>query len=110
MAVISQRLTGEVCQFYNSSVPRPTMLGLIVGLALVCGVPSPFSYAQTFRADTLSVEVDARVIDRHHEFVRDLKQSEFVLRDDGKEQVITTFAVIDLPRDPWSGSPSRPTP
>src|SRR5258705_9178200 len=51
----------------------------------------------TFRAGVNYVELPVRATDRQGNFVRDLKQSDFQVFEDGQQQDITTFSFVDLP-------------
>lgn len=51
----------------------------------------------TFKTEVEYVEVDALVSDQNGRFVRDLKQNEFQVYEDGKLQTITGFTLIDIP-------------
>src|SRR5579859_3129235 len=77
---------------------------VLVGGLMVTALQTSRATSQSpvFKADVPSVEVDARVTDKHHQFVRDLQRADFVLLDDGRPQTITTFALVDIPREQWS--------
>ena len=51
----------------------------------------------TFRAEVNYVEVDAIVRDAQGKFVRDLRQDEFQVLEDGVPQAVTAFSLIDIP-------------
>jgi VWFA-related protein len=75
-------------------------LGIVLGLA---GSPSAGQGAApqtpTFRVNVEYVEVDAVVTDRDGRFVRDLKQEDFEIFEDGKPQPISAFSIVDIPVD-----------
>jgi VWFA-related protein len=58
----------------------------------------------TFRADANFVEVDAVVTDERGNPVKDLTQADFEVYEDGKRQVPSVFALVDLPLPPPSAS------
>ncbi len=79
-----------------------------------CGIAAmaarrPMSAVQspTFRADVLSVEIDARVTDKQHQFVRDLTRGDFQVFDDGRPQTISAFAIIEIPHTPAVSRPAN---
>jgi VWFA-related protein len=51
----------------------------------------------TFRSEVNYVEVDAVVKDAQGNFVRDLRQDEFQVLEDGVPQAVTAFSLIDIP-------------
>lgn len=51
----------------------------------------------TFRAEVDYVEVDARVLDARGRFVDDLRAEEFEVLEDGRPQVVTVFALVNIP-------------
>ncbi len=51
----------------------------------------------TFRAESNYVEVDAIVTDAHCDIVRGLTAADFVVKENGKRQSVTSFDVVDLP-------------
>jgi VWFA-related protein len=63
--------------------------------------PQPRSDAQlppiTFRAEINYVDVDAVVVDKQGNFVRDLRKDDFQILEDGKPQNVTAFALVDIP-------------
>ena len=60
-------------------------------------VTSPAPQTPTFKVSVEYVEVDAVVTDRNGNFVRDLKQEDFQLFEDGKPQTVSTFSLVDIP-------------
>ena len=75
----------------------------------------PATQAQpTFRAGINYVELPVRVTDRQGSFVRDLKQSDFKVFEDGWEQNIVSFSFVDVPPpdprkpllEPQAGTPA----
>jgi VWFA-related protein len=58
----------------------------------------------TFRADANFVEIDAVVTDERGNPVKDLSQSDFEIFEDGKRQVPSVFALVDLPLTRPAGS------
>lgn len=51
----------------------------------------------TFRVEVNYVEVDAIVTDQQGNFVRDLKQGDFQVLEDGKPQKVSIFSLVDIP-------------
>ena len=51
----------------------------------------------TFRTGVNLVELPVRITDRQSNFVRDLKQSDFEVYEDGVRQEIASFRLVDLP-------------
>jgi VWFA-related protein len=60
-------------------------------------VPDPQVPPITFRAEVNYVEVDAVVTDAAGKFVRDLKQGDFQVFEDGKPQSVSAFSLVDIP-------------
>ena len=50
-----------------------------------------------FRTNVEAVQLDLRVLDRNGQFVPDLRRDDFQVFEDGKEQVLTNFALINIP-------------
>ena len=59
--------------------------------------PDPQMPPITFRSEVNYVEVDAVVKDAQGNFVRDLRQGEFQVLEDGVPQAVTAFSLIDIP-------------
>ena len=53
--------------------------------------------APTFKVQVDYVEVDVLVADARGNYVRDLKKEDFQVFEDGKQQSITDFALVDIP-------------
>jgi len=51
----------------------------------------------TFKVEINYVEVDAVVVDRQGNFVRDLKRDDFELLEDGEPQKISTYSLVNIP-------------
>ena len=86
------------------------MLG--VGLACTLAFVTVHSQAPaqlTFRAGVNYVEIDAVVTDRQGNFVRNLAQSDFQVREDGKPQTVSVFSLVDIPTGAAEGSSSTRT-
>jgi VWFA-related protein len=62
-----------------------------------------------FTATIDYVEVDARVLDRSREPIRGLEAKDFTVLEDGVQQALSVFSVVDLPR-PVPGRPGVPVP
>src|SRR5262245_65728391 len=66
--------------------------------AIVVGAQQPATTTEpTFRSGVNYVELSVRVTDRQGNFLRDLKQSDFEIFEDGARQDISTFRLVDLP-------------
>ncbi len=84
-----------------------------VGLATVPRAQSSAARPQqpadtpTFRANVNAVQVDLRVVDHNDHFVDDLKKDEFRVFENGQEQAVTTFALINIPIES-PDAPDRP--
>jgi VWFA-related protein len=59
--------------------------------------PDPQMPPITFRTEVNYVEVDAAVRDAQGSFVRDLRQGDFQVFEDGVPQAVTAFSLIDIP-------------
>ena len=64
----------------------------------------------TFRLQVEVVEMDVRVTDAKGNFVRNLTKGDFQIFEDGKEQTVTTFSLVDIPIEPSSQPVSRSSP
>ena len=62
----------------------------------------------SFPAQIELVDVDVVVTDKKGKPIRGLKQSDFVVEENGDEQVVTTFEAIELPVAPLEEPPPRP--
>ena len=51
----------------------------------------------TFKVRVDYVEVDVLVTDKQGQFVRDLRQEDFEVLEDGKPQTITNFGIVEIP-------------
>ena len=86
------------------------MLG--VGLACTLAFVTVHSQAPaqlTFRAGVNYVEIDAVVTDRQGNFVRNLAEADFQVREDGKPQTVSVFSLVDIPTGAAEGSSSTLT-
>jgi VWFA-related protein len=75
---------------------------LAVGSALSAGqttrpVSPQTPPTPTFKAEVEYVEVDALVTDEQGRFLRDLRKVEFQIFEDGKQQTISSFALVEIP-------------
>jgi len=62
----------------------------------------------SFPAQIELVDVDVVVTDKKGNPIKGLKQSDFVIEENGDKQVVTTFEAIELPELPVEESPPRP--
>jgi VWFA-related protein len=67
--------------------------------------PLPADPNTVLRVDTSVVLVDAVVTDKKGNYVRDLKQKEFKVFEDGKEQTIKSFSFEADPASPLNNTP-----
>jgi VWFA-related protein len=81
---------------------RPARVGRHVAVALV--LATAFATAQapptpevTFKVEVNYVEEDVRVIDKDGNFVRGLKREDFEVLEDGRQQKVQTFGIVDIP-------------
>jgi VWFA-related protein len=78
------------------------LIVLLAGTALGAG-QAPAGQAPagpqspTFKVQVDYVEVDVLVADARGNYVRDLKKEDFQVFEDGKQQSITDFALVDIP-------------
>ena len=70
-------------------------LAAATGVIVVAQSPQPAAPPQ-FRGGVLVVPVDVRVVDRQGNPVTDLKESDFVILENGKPQPLKHFSTIDL--------------
>ncbi len=75
---------------------RLSLLALL-GAALAGQSTTTSQAPPTFKVEVNYVEIDARVTDAQGRFVRDLRQEDFQIVEDGKPQAITAFTRVDLP-------------
>jgi VWFA-related protein len=82
------------------------LLALVTGATLSAGQPppaappaaqAPAGQTPTFKAQVEYVDVDVLVTDEQGRFVRDLKKEDFQVFEDGRQQTIADFAVVDIP-------------
>ncbi len=86
--------------------------GLAIALFALAGIvaalyaqPAPAANPQsgqqtppvTFKVEVNYVEVDAVVVDKQGNFVRDLKADDFQLFEDGKPQKIRAYSLVEIP-------------
>src|SRR5262245_60626970 len=84
----------------KSPMKVAAVLSVLAGAALVAGQdqqPPVQGPTPTFKTQVEYVEVDALVTDQQGQFVRDLKQQDFQVFEDGKLQKIATFGLVDIP-------------
>ncbi|MCC7415682.1 MAG: VWA domain-containing protein [Acidobacteria bacterium] len=75
--------------------------------------PATSGQAPTFQVRVDYVEVDVRVTDKAGQFVRDLKQEDFQIFEDGRPQAVSAFSLVDIPvekaeRMLYTSSPIEP--
>jgi VWFA-related protein len=78
---------------------RQALAVAVIATAVVAVRPGAQSSPQTpaFRTAVEAVQLDVRVVDGDGRFVRDLKPEDFHVLEDGREQKVSTFQLIDLP-------------
>lgn len=69
------------------------LLSAVFAQAQNPAVPGTGGAETVIRSETRIVLVDASVTDKKNKFVRDLTQKDFHIREDGKEQKITSFSL-----------------
>ena len=100
---------------------RHRVLSIVLTAALCCTTASAGQQARpsgaapepqnpTFRLQVEVVEMDVRVTDANGNFVRNLTKDDFQIFEDGKEQTVTTFSLVDIPIEPSSQPGSRSLP
>jgi VWFA-related protein len=75
------------------------------GIAVAQPTPKPEDSGTVIRTETRIVLVDAVVTDKKGAYVTDLKQKDFKVYEDGKEQQIRSFAFEADPNSPLSTQP-----
>jgi VWFA-related protein len=65
--------------------------------AIACAAVVARTQEQSFRRNVEGVRLDVRIVDRDGRLVRDLTKDDVVVLEDGKEQAITSFELIDIP-------------
>jgi VWFA-related protein len=81
-----------------------TALAIASALAYLAAQAPRQTPPVTFKVEINYVEVDAFVVDGQGTLVRDLRQDEFRVLEDGKPQTVTAFSFVDLPVE----RPDRP--
>jgi VWFA-related protein len=79
-------------------VSRASIVAVVVTAVSVAGAqqpPPPESSGQTFRSSVDVIEVDVSVLDKDRRPVRDLRQADFTVLEDGKPQKLVSFARLD---------------
>jgi VWFA-related protein len=66
-------------------------------LGAMAGISAAQPQERVFRRDVEAIHIDARALDRDGHFVRGLTAADFALFEDGREQSITTFDLIEIP-------------
>jgi len=100
---------------------RRRVLSIVLTAALCCTTASAGQQARpsgaapepqnpTFRLQVEVVEIDVRVTDVKGNFVRNLTKDDFQIFEDGKEQTVTTFSLMDTPIEPSSQPVARSSP
>ena len=100
---------------------RHRVLSIVLTAALCCTTASAGQQARpsgaapepqnpTFKLQVEVVEMDVRVTDARGNFVRNLTKDDFQIFEDGKEQTVTTFSLVDIPIEPSSQPVSRSFP
>jgi len=92
---------------------RRLYLALVIGLAASSSLPAQQRTTPTFRVEVNYVEIDAVVTDASGQFVRNLTKDDFELLEEGTQQSINAFTMVDLPVarvDPplFRGTPVEP--
>src|SRR5688500_7939587 len=98
-------LTGLVGAGQTTTPPGPSAPPAPSGAAAPASPQTP-----TFTVNVEYVEVDAVVTDRDGQFVRNLKQEDFEIFEDGKPQAISAFSIVDIPVERLQRPLYAPTP
>jgi VWFA-related protein len=81
-----------------SQMQRQVLVTVVAMAMAAATMPSAQQPPQpTFRAEINYVELPVRVLDAKGAFVRDLKQSDFQVFEDGAAQQVASFGLVDLP-------------
>jgi VWFA-related protein len=72
-------------------------LAVLTGVSLSGQAPQSPSQTPTFRVEVNYVEIDARAVDAQGNFVADLTENDFQIREDGAPQAIKVFTRVNLP-------------
>ena len=84
-------------------------MGLVLTVAVASQSPAPpAGQTPTFKAEVEYVEVDVLVTDERGDIVRDLRQEDFQIFEDGKSQSIAGFAFIEIPVEESGDRPDAP--
>ena len=81
----------------------PFTLALFAGVSLSGQTPQSPPQTPTFRVEVNYVEIDARAIDAQGNFVADLTENDFQIREDGAPQAIKVFTRVNLPVERQDG-------
>src|SRR5262245_39533896 len=80
------------------------VIGLVVVAALAAAAqqtppqrPPAEQPPVTFKVEVNYVEIDAVVTDQQGNFVRNLKQDDFQISEQGKPQTVSVFSLVDIP-------------
>ena len=65
----------------------------VLGVTLAAQQPS----TPTFRSNVNAITLDVRVVDDHGQFVADLSKDEVQVFEDGVEQTLTAFSLVNIP-------------
>src|SRR4029077_13261870 len=68
----------------------------MVSLLVVCSSYGQAPNAPQFRSGVDVIQLDFRVADGHGQFVRDITRNEVRVFEDGREQTIVTFSLVQL--------------
>ncbi len=92
---------------------RRVLIGAAAAAVLAAGVAGTLTAqlraqqaTPTFRAKADVVELDVSVLDKDHQPVKGLKQSDFTILEDGKPQEIVAFDSVELPDVVTSATPA----
>lgn len=81
----------------NTAAAALCVASLVSGGAGQPPGPAEQRQAPTFRVEVNYVEIDATVTDAQGNFVRDLTKADFALIEEGEEQTISAFTMVDVP-------------
>lgn len=98
------------CRVLSGALVLFFLTGALAGQQTRQPAAPPDLQTPTFKIDVEYVEVDVRVTDRQGSFVRDLKQEDFEVHEDGKPQTISAFSLVDIPVEPSAPPVVLPSP
>jgi VWFA-related protein len=81
----------------NRRLPLTSLIVAVAAAAHGAGQAPSAPQTPTFKAQVEYVEVDALVTDAQGRFVRDLAKEDFQVFEDGRQQTVDAFSLVDIP-------------